>query len=281
MDKQIEDFNALISNASNYLEFRLLLSSATVEQYRQRWRRLRNFMALHDIKSFDNELECKLLKYHFNGRSIPELNKAEKYFYRSVRALSEFMETGEIRSTPILARKEPLAFSGSIGLLVLKFIEYKEMEVRLSANRISCYRRNLHKFLLYCQQKQITSIKNVELADILQFVREPSSKKCNDICKLISTLRVFFKYLYDESILKLDYSTKIPQYKRIAQPQIPSTYSIDEIENLLSSVSRSSSLGKRNYAIILLMVGLDIRALDVCRLKFENIHWYTSTIEFE
>ena len=55
----------------------------------------------------------------------------------------------------------------------------------------------------------------------------------------------------------------------------------EEIEKLISSVERSSSIGKRNYAIILIASRLGLRASDISMLKFENLHWNTCTIEIK
>jgi site-specific recombinase XerD len=122
--------------------------------------------------------------------------------------------------------------------------------VRLSFNRTGCYKRNFHTFLNYCAENNLTMIEDVKYPDILKFIRKPGSQKHNDTYKLISSLRGYFKYLYEQNNLSIDYSIKIPKFKRVSQEKIPSTYSIDEIEKLLSSINRSSKPGKRDYAIL-------------------------------
>jgi len=57
-------------------------------------------------------------------------------------------------------------------------------------------------------------------------------------------------------------------------------YSKDEVEKLIASVDRGSSIGKRNYAIILLAARLGLRSSDISNLKFENILWEQNTIGF-
>src|SRR5690606_16535955 len=89
---------------------------------------------------------------------------------------------------------------------------------------------------------------------------------------------IFMRYLFKQNLTVIDYSTKIPRYKTVAQPKIPSLYSKEEVERLLASVDRSSPIGKRNFAIILFAARLGLRASDISRLKFENINWDTNTI---
>lgn len=61
---------------------------------------------------------------------------------------------------------------------------------------------------------------------------------------------------------------------------VPSVYGKTEIEAMLSSFNRASSVGIRNYAMVLMAVRLGMQASNICGLKFKNIHWEKSTIEF-
>jgi len=131
----------------------------------------------------------------------------------------------------------------------------------------------------FCNKKNINSIQKIDLTFLLQFIDDLDGRKKNNIFSAISNLRVFFKYVYEQNILDINYSIKIPKYKRIDQPKLPSTYLKTEIFQLISSIDRGSPMGKRNYVIILLATKLGLRASDIARLKFENIHWDTNTIE--
>ena len=194
--------------------------------------------------------------------------------------LSEFKETGQIK-IPCHPRKKPIIFSGPIGEIISDFLDYKRVEERLSIIRIHCYQRNLSRFQNYCSANKICSINDINLVIILRFLSELDCRKETPISIVISVLRGFMKYAFDEKLLATDYSQKIPKYKSVIQPKLPSTYAKEEIEKLISTVERSSTIGKRNYAIILMAARLGLRASDISKLKFENLHWNTSTIEIE
>jgi len=87
-----------------------------------------------------------------------------------------------------------------------------------------------------------------------------------------------FKYLVGEKIVKYNYSgilPKVPYFKRI-----PSVYSTAEIDKILNSVNRSTALGKRDYAILMLAARLGMCAADIRLLRFENINFEKKLIEF-
>jgi site-specific recombinase XerD len=194
--------------------------------------------------------------------------------------LSEFQETCHIKIQP-RSRKKPIIFSGPIGEIISDFLDYKRVEERLSINSIHCYQRNLFRFLSFCNGNNICSVKDIDLVVILRFLNELGCRRETPVSIVISTLRSFIKYAFDEKLLATDYSQKIPRYKSVIQPKLPSTYAREEIEKLISSVERSSPIGKRNYAIILMAARLGLRASDISNLMFENLHWKTSTIEIE
>lgn len=280
MNKKIKDFNALIKKATDYLEFDLLLSTATVDNYRRHWRRIRNFMHQQGILYYEKELERKILKYEFDNRDLSELTHSEKHFYKSVDILREYIETGKIQRDFISSRKTPIVFDGIIGYLILSFLDYKKTVDHLSIIRLNCYKRKLHIFSEYCKKKDLSTVEKVDFAFILNFIQELGSQGAGDIY-IVSALRGFMKYLYENRYLSIDYSSRIPKYKHVNQAKLPSTYTKEEIEKLISSVDRYSFVGKRNYAIILIIARLGIRASDICKMKFEHICWETSTIEFE
>ena len=60
---------------------------------------------------------------------------------------------------------------------------------------------------------------------------------------------------------------------------MPSVYSRDEVSRLLSSVDRSTSMGKRDYAILLLAAKLGLRSSDIVNLKLRDIDYDKKTID--
>lgn len=281
MNRQIKDFTELISNAANYLEDQLFYASSTVDDHRRSWKRLRNFIALNGIQCFNQDVGKQFILFELKNRSIAELSANGRHLHKSIKMLTEFQEMGQIKIPP-LPHKDPIVFSGPIGDIITGFIDYKITVERLSIISIHCYQRNLSRFLNYCRVKGISTIKDINLTVILHFIGELAcNKEIREMVTVTSTLRTFMKYAFEQKLLDLDYSNKIPKYKSVIQPKLPSTYSKEEIEKLISSVERSSPIGKRNYAIILIASRLGLRASDISKLKFENLHWNTCTIEIK
>jgi integrase/recombinase XerD len=78
--------------------------------------------------------------------------------------------------------------------------------------------------------------------------------------------------------LEHDLTYLVPKSSYKKEAHLSTTYTKDEVERLINAVDRGNPKGKRDVAMILLAARLGLRASDICRLKFENIHWETNTI---
>jgi len=278
MNKQNKGFNGMISKATDYLISQLGYAVSSADDYRRCWKKIGYFMDSNGIKRFNPDVGKKIHNHVFKDRCIQGLSYKERCFFKSIIMLSDFQETGHIKILHF-PNKTPINFKGPIGEIIIDFLDYKRIEDRLSIIRLHCYQLNLFRFLNCCTENNIRSIKDIDLVVILRFLSEMDNRKGTPVSVVISALRGFMKYAFDEKLLATDYSQKIPKHKSVIQPKLPSTYSKEEIEKLISTVERSSLVGKRNYAIILMAARLGLRASDISKLKFENLHWNTSTIE--
>lgn len=84
-------------------------------------------------------------------------------------------------------------------------------------------------------------------------------------------------YLAEIGITDEDLSVALPTVAG-RTTRIKSLYTDGEIEAVLSSIDRSTDIGKRDYAMIMLGATTALRALDVIRLKVTDIDWGRSVI---
>jgi site-specific recombinase XerD len=278
MEKQLQYFNRLTSDTVEYLRSVHGFSIRTIGHHKGGWRIIKEYMIAKKLRRYTPTIGKKVLEARFNKRSIRDLSRDEKQIYISIVRLSEFQAYCKIILQPLMERRK-FSFSGQLGRAIKNFINHKEVNDRLSLIRIWGYPRHLHTFFKYCKSQDVCSLSKIDLAFILQFIRQQDSRKGHPIYQTISMLRNFIKYAYDQKLLSANFSERIPRYRSVSQSKLPSTYSKDEIVRLLKSIDRSASIGKRDYAIILMAARLGLRASDISRLKFENLNWSNSSIE--
>ena len=81
-------------------------------------------------------------------------------------------------------------------------------------------------------------------------------------------LRVFLRYLYLNELTKDDLSLFIPKSNvLLKRKHIPTTWTREDIDKILACIDLASPVGKRDYAIILLVARLGVRAVSYTHLS--------------
>ena len=93
---------------------------------------------------------------------------------------------------------------------------------------------------------------------------------------MVSAMRSFLRFLFRYGETKRDLSTAVPTVPAWRLSDVPKYIKPEEVESLLESCDRSSSVGRRNYAILLLIARLGLRAGEVVSLELGDINWRTS-----
>ncbi|MCC6587420.1 MAG: tyrosine-type recombinase/integrase [Bryobacterales bacterium] len=90
---------------------------------------------------------------------------------------------------------------------------------------------------------------------------------------LCSILKVFFRYLYRMGLMTRDLAKAIESPRRYQLSDLPRSITWNQVEQMLQKVDRRSAVGKRDYAILLLLVTYGLRAREVGALTLDDIDW--------
>jgi site-specific recombinase XerD len=89
------------------------------------------------------------------------------------------------------------------------------------------------------------------------------------LCAVRSLLRFAIQEgLIDEAVLDT-----VPSVKSVRQARVPSVWDSVDVAKVLEAIDRANPSGKRDYAIVLLICRLGLRAVDVKRLEFADLDW--------
>jgi site-specific recombinase XerD len=95
---------------------------------------------------------------------------------------------------------------------------------------------------------------------------------------MVSALRSFFRFLIQEGEIQTDLASSIPSVPCRALTSLPKYINETEVAKLLASCDRQTAIGRRDYAILLLLARLGLRAGEVARLQLEDINWRSGEI---
>jgi site-specific recombinase XerD len=116
-------------------------------------------------------------------------------------------------------------------------------------------------------------------SDVTAFVRHHAHKLSPGRAQLLVTaLRSFLRYLQHEGKITADLAVCVPTVARWSFAALPKFLPADSVEKVLDRSERKTPIGKRNYAILLLLARLGLRACEVVALNIEDIDWENARI---
>ena len=95
---------------------------------------------------------------------------------------------------------------------------------------------------------------------------------------MVSAMRSFLRFLFRYGETRRDLSTAVPTVAAWRLSDVPKYIKPEEIEYLLESCDRTTSVGRRNYSILLLIARLGLRAGEVVSLELGDINWRTAEL---
>lgn len=262
------EIKTLISKCTDYLSARGYTHNR-IKEFQRLWTSgIVKFMSDININVYTTEVG-----EDFEGKLI--INEPSKHVLKekllSIRVLNDMLLTGEIQK-----RKWHYVHYELKGFLteeIEKFL-YHLKELRRSSKTLGDYRRILSGFQKHLQERGIDQIEDINEIAITSFVDAYPSNKA----QVFQSIKTLFLYWIDERIIDFMWVEFFKLYKVKQKERVCSFYSIDEVRILEQSVQRHSSVGKRNYAILLLASRLGMRAHDIADLKFSNIDWENNQI---
>jgi site-specific recombinase XerD len=139
--------------------------------------------------------------------------------------------------------------------------------------------QRLYFFIDYITSRKLQDVNQITPGILSDYVKTIYRYQESTISSILTALRTFLKFLYLNEYTEKDLSLDVPKPKKHQCPAIPSIWKTEDIKNVLQSVDRGSPIGKRDYAILLLVAKLGIRVGDLKGLKLHDLNWNTKTIE--
>jgi integrase/recombinase XerD len=152
------------------------------------------------------------------------------------------------------------------------FLDYLSVERGLSANTIQAYRRDLAHYLHFLDAIAKKTVAASDREDIRRFMMHEKDKglSVNSIARALAALRMFYRFLSRERLIKADISSYIDSPK--LWKRIPDVLSFEEVERLIEAPDGGTDQGVRDRAILELMYATGMRVSEVSSLKVGDVN---------
>jgi integrase/recombinase XerD len=123
------------------------------------------------------------------------------------------------------------------------------------------------------------ALNDLNAGDVSRFV----TRQCRDLSRrsaerLVNGLRSFLRFALVEGLIRAPLANAVPSVARWSVAGLPRGLSRHEVSALLASCNRQRPVGRRDYAILVLLVRLGLRAAEVAVLRLDDIDWRAGQI---
>lgn len=78
--------------------------------------------------------------------------------------------------------------------------------------------------------------------------------------------------------ITLDLAAAVPTVANWSMPSIPRAIEADHVRQLLASIDRRTAMGRRDYAIVILLARLGLRSGEVAFLELDDLDWNAAQV---
>ena len=156
---------------------------------------------------------------------------------------------------------------------VPSYISYLDQHRGFSEKTLKKCIFSLGLFTEFLKVVGIQDLENLNAGHIRDFCSRPNGCKPITWIAYIGHLRRFLKYVYIQNATTHDLSSAALTAKVYRYAGLPDVLTESEAHRLLASPDRSTPIGRRDYAILLLAARYGMRPSDIRKICLDNIHW--------
>ena len=183
-----------------------------------------------------------------------------------------------LREVGVLKAKQPAALT-AVQRHVAEYSLYLRQQRGLAESCLPNYTSFVEKFLSDRFAEGEPRLEDLCSADVTSFITLQVSQLSRGRSKhLVTALRSYLRYLVHQGDITVALAGCIPSVATWSLATTPKSLPAETVQRVLEQQNRTTPLGRRNYAILLLLARLGLRAGEVARLNLEDIDWENGVI---
>lgn len=156
---------------------------------------------------------------------------------------------------------------------------YLIRERGLAAKTRARYLWIVRRFLGQSSGQHPVDLSTIGAEQLWAFMMEEARSSGTKTLQVTTTaLRSFLRFLFRQGLIATDLAGSVPAARSWKQADLPRYLPTDQVERLLESCDCTTSIGRRDHAILLLLARLGLRANEVVALTLDDIDWRAGEI---
>ena len=177
-----------------------------------------------------------------------------------------------LRSLGVVEAEQPRRAASAEDLLLESFERYLLVERGLTAGTVRGYVEHARRFLAGLDPAG--GLGSVTAADVTSAVlRESAAVSVATTQNFVAGLKSFLRFCFVKGLVARDVSEAALAITGRRRSSLPRGISAADAKALLASCDRRSALGRRDYALLVILLRLGLRRSEVAGLCLDDIDW--------
>ena len=179
-----------------------------------------------------------------------------------------------LREIGIVMPPAPTIVDDPVEQLLADYRRYLLIERGLSQKTIVNYEPVARLFLAGRERPGGLALERVSAADVSMFlVAECPKRSVSGARDLASALRAFLRYLHVAGLIEAPLVWAVPSVADLRDRTLPRGLEPAAVRKLLAGCDRRRTVGRRDYAILLLLARLGLRRGEVAAIQLKDVDW--------
>lgn len=258
---------------------RIRYSESTISQHTKY---IRSFLSyLKRRKKTERQITIDLVNDFMQSKDAPSPSSPEEYHPRrtcraAIKNLWSFIN-GDLTKNPRFGSQIEL-LNTNYRNLYEQFIQYCIHEKEIASGQLKAVKGEIFRFLKFLMEQNIKTISKLNAKNIIDYFCQFKSLVPITIAGKAHQIRVFLRYLTAQSMIHGKLINVVPCIRYIKKARLPDVWPENVVERFLAAIDRTTTMGKRDYAIAIMITHLGMRVGDVAALCFDSLDWNNNTI---
>lgn len=178
-----------------------------------------------------------------------------------------------------LIKPRPCTEPTPLDLLLGSFATYLSVDRSLEDSTVRNYCPSVRLFLSERFGSDRLDTQRLSGKDVYDFVARHAYDHCAKRTQvMLSALRSFLRFCHLRGHIASALAENVPSVTSWRQKNIPSYLTADEVERVLAACDQSTAVGRRDYAILMLLARLALRAGEIVALTLDDLLWESGEI---
>jgi site-specific recombinase XerD len=176
-----------------------------------------------------------------------------------------------LQDSGVLAAPEAV---GPVEVLLVEFRAWLFGQRGLSAVTVDCYGKQARVFLARLTEPVETSLAGLDAGQVTSFMLDYSAGRNTWSAKaMVTAVRALLRFLHVTGRVPVALVGAVPSVAGWRLASLPQGLAAGQVRRLLESCDRATMVGRRDYAILVLLSRLGLRSAEVAAIEMSDIDW--------